>query len=660
VKTNVLTYGCVFLFFLMLSGIGYAQLIDENPEVHTGATSPYRLSESFDNIRVITAEEIELLNFQTLNDVLQYSLNYFSVYEGKDGFSLNYFGTDRKHIKVLLDGLPIFQTSIDFIDLSKISLLDVKQVEILTGSNSVYNGSNAALATINIITERRPNKVWYGKVNVNTSSKGDLNAFAKGGLNFGRHNANVTFGQFFFSGVGGTDSSRVFQWKPRLRQHLQANYTYRLLNELDAFVSLNHIRSKVQDRGYPIPNTLRAYDTDQLVNNTIAHAGIKGKISKYHTLDFSHSYTNYSLHNHKTIKILSDLNSTVDDEIEAFDKLHYDEYFNQVHIAKNSDQHKFNYDAGLEFSHQRDLRRTILRTVKTNITSISVLAKARYTVNQDFAFRGGVRYMNSNRFFTQPTFEGGFKYQMSDSATLLMNYSNAFRTPSFNEMFYTFENPGLNISRNLDLQSETFNQFNTTLKIKSNRVLVYTNLFWINSQNSIELQLVDSATQQYQFNNNRSSKIMGQSLNITRNGDHFDVLVSANNIGINQFPEELGNYYFSQEILFKLSYKLLPAGMVFTTAGKYTGTRSETRRNSVGDLEDYYQSPFWLVDFSVKKRLFQTPFYALIGLKNITDTFNVSSVYRPLDRFSDDEILRTEPLSIDFGRRYWFSLIANF
>jgi outer membrane receptor protein involved in Fe transport len=648
------------LFNLILAGIGYGQIIPHNPEINTGGTSPIHLNESFDNIQVITSDEIELLNFQSLNDVLQYSLNYFSVYEGKDGYSLNYFGTDRKHIKVLLNGLPLFQTSIDFIDLSKISLLDVKQVEILTGSNSVYNGSNAALATINIITEQRANKVRYGKVNMNTSSKGDLNAFVKGGLNFGRHNANVTYGQFFFSGVGGTDSFRVFQWKPRLRQHLRAHYTYRLLNELDAFVSVNHIRSKVQDRGYPIPNTLRAYDTDQLVNNTIVHAGIKGKISKYHTIDFSHSYTNYALRNHKTIKILSDLNSTVDDKTEAFDHLHYDEYFNQVHIAKNSKQHKFNYDAGLEFSHQRDLRRTILRAVKTNITQISVLGKARYTVNEDFALRGGLRYINSNRFHTKPIFEGGFNYQMSDSATLLMNYSNAFRTPSFNEMFYTFENPGLNISGNLNLQSETFNQFSTTLKIKSNRVLVYTNLFWINSQNNIELQLIDSATQQYQFNNNRSSKIMGQSVNISRNGERLNVLIAANNIGINQYPEELGNYYFSQEILFKLSYKLETAGMVFTSAGKFTGTRDETRRNSFGELEDYEQSSFWLVDISVKKRLFQTPFYALIGLKNMTNTFNVASVYRPVDRFSDDEINREESLSIDYGRRYWFSILATF
>jgi hypothetical protein len=189
---------------------------------------------------------------------------------------------------------------------------------------------------------------------------------------------------------------------------------------------------------------------------------------------------------------------------------------------------------------------------------------------------------------------------------------------------------------------------------------VYTNLFWINSQNNIELQLIDSATQQYQFNNNRSSKIMGQSVNISRNGERLNVLIAANNIGINQYPEELGNYYFSQEILFKLSYKLETAGMVFTSAGKFTGTRDETRRNSFGELEDYEQSSFWLVDISVKKRLFQTPFYALIGLKNMTNTFNVASVYRPVDRFSDDEINREESLSIDYGRRYWFSILATF
>ena len=242
-----------------------------------------------------------------------------------------------------------------------------------------------------------------------------------------------------------------FQWKPRLRQHTGFYYTYRILNDLKAYFSANLISTRVQDRGYPIPNTLRAYDTDQRVKHRIFHAGITGKISKYHTVDFSHSYTNYSLNNHRTIKILSDLSTIENQDRNAFDRLHYDEYYNQFRISKVSDEHKLNYEAALEFSHQRDLERSILSAVKTNITQLAVLGNLSYKVDDLLNLKGGMRYTNSNKFSTPLIYELGMKYLMSPTATFIAQYSKGFRTPTFNEMFYTFENPELNILGNLKL-----------------------------------------------------------------------------------------------------------------------------------------------------------------------------------------------------------------
>lgn len=655
-----LTSWWLLALFISFTLPSRAQTSNSLQQVFTGQTGTISKDQSFQNVYVLTSDEIAMLNLQNLNDVLRFSLNNFSVYLGKDGYALNFNGTGRKNVKFLLNGMPMFQTSIDNFDLSKISLIDVERVEIITGSTSVFNGANAALATVNVITNEKSTKAWNGKLNINTSSRGDLNATGKAFFNFGRHSLNLAFGQYFFSGVGGTDSSRVFQWKPSIRRHEQLYYSYQILNDLRAFVSVNQINSTVQDRGYPIPNTLRAYDTDQKVGHTIIHMGIVGKISKYHTLDFSHSYTNYSLNNHKTIKILSDLSFIENDERLAFDKLHYDEYFNQIKISRTDKNKALDYEAGIEFSHQRDLERSILTTVKTNITQLSFLGNMTYTVSPDVKFKGGLRYTNSNKFTTQPIYELGMRYQMSDSATLVTNYTQGYRTPTFNEMFYTFENPDLNISGNLNLQSEMFRQFNTTLRIKSGNVSVYTTLFWANSKNGIQLELTDPSSQLYQFVNVKASKLMGQNFNFVRRSKRLDFTFSASNNGINQYPEEIGNYYFSQELLSKLLIKSPKSDFAFMVATKYISSRNETRENALGELEDFNQDGFWLLDMSLKKRLFSRSIFGYIGIKNLTNTLNVQGSYLPIDRLSDGEINDKIPLSIDYGRRYWFSLVTQF
>lgn len=644
----------------MLYSHSSGQTAPSSELVSTGQTGTIPVRSSFHNVRILTTEEIELLNFQTLNDVLQYCINNFSVYQGKDGYSLNYMGTGRKNVKFLLDGLPIFQTSIDNVDLSSISLIDVERIEILNGASGVFNGPNAALATINIITRSRYTRPWHHKLNINTSSKGDLNGSAKGTFNYGRNSISLSHAQYFFSGVGGKDSSRVFQWKPRLRNQTGIYYTYRILNDLKAYFSSNLIYSRVQDRGYPIPNTLRAYDTEQKVSHNIFHAGITGKISKYHTIDFSHSYTNYLLVNKRTIKILSDLSTIENEDRNAFDRLHYDEYYNQFRISKVSDVHKLNYEAALEFSHQRDLERAVLSAVKTNITQLAVLGNISYKADENVDLKGGIRYTNSNKFSTPLIYELGMKYKMSPTATFVAQYSKGYRTPTYNEMFYTFENPELNILGNLNLQSETFNQFNATLKITSDNLLVSTNLYWANSNNGIQLTQVDTTRQLYQFVNNKASKLMGQNVTVVYHSKALNLEFAASNNGINQFPRELGSFYFSQELLGKVWYKLPKEGINIISIVKYGSKRNETRENALGDLEDFrLETGYWLWDIAVRVKLFNRPIFGSIGLKNITNTFDIGGAYLPVDRFSDEEINQKIPISIDYGRRVWFSLVSE-
>ncbi|MFT4521626.1 MAG: outer membrane receptor for ferrienterochelin and colicins [Bacteroidia bacterium] len=622
----------------------------------TGSLSPYSSSSALHIVRVVTHEQIVMMNAQNLNDVLRYVINSFSVYSGKDGYNLDFFGNGRKNVKILLNGMPIWQSSIDKIDINQLSVMDVDRIEIMYGSSGVLYGSNASSGVINIISKVRRDKIAQVVSNFNTNSKGETNIFVKPHFNLGRHELDLGYGRYFFGGYEGGDSGRVYQWKPSRRITTEINYKYSILNGLKFYFSMLYIHNLAQDRSYPIPNTLRVYDTEQKTINTNLQAGVRGKLSKYHTIDFSHSYSRYRLENNKTIKIL-DRNEAIDDpNVLPFDRLTYDEYFTQFKIARNNKTKAFNYTGGIEFSHQRDLERNKINAVKTNITQISLLGNTSWQVNPLLLTQGGMRYTNSNKFTTPLIFEGKLHYDMSDDVVLLASYSRGYRIPTFNELFYTYENPDINIKGNLNLTSETYQQFNTSMIVNSGPVTFYTTMFWQNINNGIQLVPVNVSEQSYQFVNSQAAKYIGQTIALDLNYDQITTKLVLSNTGLNQFPEAIGSYYFFQDAAANVIVRNKNKDFQLGIATKYNGKRNETRENALGQLEDFNQEGFWLIDFSIQKSFLDQKLQFILGIKNLSDTKDVRGLYLPLDRLSDDEINSKIPLSIDYGRRIWFTI----
>lgn len=651
---------CIFIltFFIVVQA-SLAQSIGNDTLISTGQLKHVTKAESMQNALIFSAEEIQHLNAQNLNDVLKFIINALPVYIGTDGYNLDYIGNGRKSVLVLMNGLPIWQTSMVQVDMSRWPIFDVERIEVVYGNSSILYGSNANVAVINIISKWRKNKIAETYANVNFSGKNEYNVRFKNYFNVGRHGISFGAGRYYFDGFQGTDSGRVYQWKPSLTYTGNMRYSYALMHDVKAFVDVNVANTTILDRDYAIPNSNRVYDNEQHTKNLVIHAGILGKVSKYHTLDFTHAYSRYNLENQKTIKILTDLSYQPDPNILPYDHLTYDSYFSQFKIARNNEKSTIDYESGIEFNHQRDLQQSVLKAVKTNMTQISILGNVTYKPSELFWLKGGLRYTNSNKFSTPLLYSLQFKYQMNEQVWLYAQYARGYRNPSFNELFYTYENPQLNILGNLTLQSETYNQFNTTLKIESDDAMVLTNMFWQNSTNGIQLVAVDSNEQIYQFVNTKSSKFIGQSLTVQTRNKYLNARFTLVNNGINQYPEEIGSYYFFQEFAARVMLKIPKEHITLMYTAKYNGNRSEIRKNALGELEDFSQTGFWMMNASLKAE-FGKNIIISFGVMNLSDVLNLNGKFQPIERLSDDEINSKIPLSIDFGRRGWLSITANF
>lgn len=120
-----------------------------------GATrSPKPLSQTAENVTVVTSAEIAHLNAHTLADVLDTVPGLQLQHNGGPG--INAFtqiqSASFEHVLVLLDGIPLTNLGSNFSDVSAIPARIIERVEIIKGSASTAWGS-ALGGVINVVTK---------------------------------------------------------------------------------------------------------------------------------------------------------------------------------------------------------------------------------------------------------------------------------------------------------------------------------------------------------------------------------------------------------------------------------------------------------------------------------------------------------------------------
>lgn len=131
------------------------EMFYEGKDLVVSATrNPKPISQTAENVTVVTAAEIEALGAHTLVDVLS-TVTGFQVSDRGGLGSFNDFsiqGADVFHILVMLDGVALNFMGSQFIDIAAIPVQNIERIEIIKGSGSSSWGS-ALGGVINIVTK---------------------------------------------------------------------------------------------------------------------------------------------------------------------------------------------------------------------------------------------------------------------------------------------------------------------------------------------------------------------------------------------------------------------------------------------------------------------------------------------------------------------------
>ena len=132
-------------------------------------------------VQIITEETIQNTGVLRLGEILNEQTGLITVpdFGGVEGIQLQ--GLDAQYTLILIDGVPLVGRSAGTLDLNRIAVGNIKQIEIVKGASSSLYGSEALGGVINIITEE-PEDGLQGSLAHRSSS-------------FGIHNTNIQIRQ---------------------------------------------------------------------------------------------------------------------------------------------------------------------------------------------------------------------------------------------------------------------------------------------------------------------------------------------------------------------------------------------------------------------------------------------------------------------------------
>jgi len=402
----------------------------------------------YGSAEVITVEEIEQSNARTVADVLQsrIGINKFSNGTGSNlEWALNWNGFNSgEETTVIVDGIKVNEADQNDVYWSNIPLSEVEKIEVLPGAFSSLHGSGAFAGVINIVTKKDTRNHFSAKA----GSYGYGSQKISVGENYGDYYYRLLYGHQAESGY--RDNSAYNQSHFSVKTGWSDEDSELNLSFQDVYSNLNYpdqltMDEIKEDRTQSIAGDQRKIKTQlstleyiNLINNdwTVAfNSGIKNRDIAYYSdsrtgtdqyIDALEGNTSYVLQlSYRDLLVLG-----------------YD------HRLSNIFSKTYNYDMA---KHQRGAITADDDATKSESAPYFQLFKSignwklRYGAREDL-----ISYCNTDingqredLSFSKRSHSGEIGYQLNESSLVFVNYGEAFKAPTFYDLFGTYGNKQL-------------------------------------------------------------------------------------------------------------------------------------------------------------------------------------------------------------------------
>ncbi len=505
-------------------------------------------------VTVISNNEIEQTGSLRLNDILdeQIGMNIVSNH----GTGIQVQGFDPDYTLILIDNQPVIGRTAGTLDLTRLAVGNVKQVEIVKGPSSALWGSNALAGVINIITEKAEHPFEWGA----TGRYGSNNSYDAA--------TNISLKKSNFSGqvFGNVNSSSGYDLNeatlaPTIPEY--DNYTF--TGELGYRFSKNFSLG-INSRYYSENQNFR--DQVTILNTSENLVGTESQQDVSVTSTAKLLLGNIQLFEGSVF--LSQFNSESNLDFEETGDPYFADDFEQTFDKYELKSSTFWSDIHTTISGIGMNREDLTADIYANVPyfdSYFAFAQHEWNTSKKLSLTGGFRFDSHSEYSSQlsPKFSG--LYKPSDKIHLRASVGSGFKAPAFRQLFLNFTNPVAGYSvfgsstvvegvqrlqEDNQIQELYFNP-NEIADIKAERSFAYNagiDLFPSN-QFSIKINA---------FRNNVRDLIETQRIALKTNGQSVFSYFNLNKIYTQGFETELRiNPAFDKNLSVALGYQFLDA-----------------------------------------------------------------------------------------------------
>ncbi|MBT3503838.1 MAG: TonB-dependent receptor, partial [Cryomorphaceae bacterium] len=419
-------------------------------------------------------------------------------------------GLDSQYTLLLIDGSPIIGRQSGTLDLDRISIGNIEQIEIIKGSSSSLYGTDALGGVVNLITSKTKDSISAeASYKISTFNTNDISVNL-GKISQNGDNLNFYFNSFDSNGYDLNDDS--------------------ILNTVEPYKSYTgFLRYNFKKNKWSYFSSVRIYNENQNFTlnensygkNIINELGINTSINyiknKNYKLIFENYYTNYK--NDEEFRL--NQNSI---EESFFNQSLFKSELRSIYTINKKNTLTF----GLGFYSELLKRNNFYREeVSQNSFNYFVQYEGFIFENTNYVF--GARYDQYDEYESEFSPRFAIRTQINDNISSKISIGKGFKTPDYRQLYFNFSNSisgysviGFNAAKEIisNLQSlgqisnliisqdefegklkpETSISFNLGFNIKTNKSTVFDINFFRNQiSNLIDYKII-------------ASKVNGQSI----------------------------------------------------------------------------------------------------------------------------------------------------
>lgn len=374
-------------------------------------------------VTVIGQAQIRQSGSLRLNDILREQTGLAIVNDHGQGLQIQGFGPD--YTLILVDGEPLVGRTAGTLELSRLTVGNIKQIEIVKGPSSSLYGSEALAGVVNIITENpgRTSGSVSARYGANRTSDltGDVslkagktglylfgNRYQSGGYDLNPETAGNTVSPF----LNHTASGRLTTaFGARLKLSVSGRF---FSEQQDNAFSLTDQRMVTGE------GTVREYT----VNPTLTH-----QVSEKWKLTYRYYRTGY-----QTTTGLS-----YQDTREAYDESYFRQTFNRAEVVtERTLQNRHFLTVGAGFIGERV--EATRYPGRQQFTTRYGFAQFEWVPTQRFTLIAGGRFDAHSQYAAQLSPKLSARYELNQTVALRGSAGVGFKAPDFRQLYLNFDN----------------------------------------------------------------------------------------------------------------------------------------------------------------------------------------------------------------------------